>query len=195
MPLALWLGPLACCPELLTLIRSIRWVPRSHRKMSETAFVSPGTRLDATDSNATNWPPLEMYAMALPPLPGAPVGVRLSRTVEGPDGAGVVGAGAGDREGDGFGFGLGARVEWVAFGAAAWVPFDVGVGAWVPFDAGVGPWVAFGVGACVAFGLVFPASVPIGFEEVLGLVDPGEGEATGEDVPEICVAPSAWSIE
>jgi hypothetical protein len=69
-----------------TLMRRVVWVVRSRTKTSSVPFVSPGTRFDAEESNATNRPSAEMEILEIPktPLssfPWAPVEDTLTRFV------------------------------------------------------------------------------------------------------------------
>ena len=80
----------ACCPSQPTLMRRVVPAPdRSRRNTSQALFVSPGTRLLASDRNAMNRPSALTSALPLMLLPGAcpirnaddfdpdPVGARL----------------------------------------------------------------------------------------------------------------------
>ncbi len=76
---------LPCAPSVATLTRSVWPLPRSRTKMSVTPLVSPPTRLEESDSNATMLPSAETTGGAVgaganpeasPPLLGT-----LTRTV------------------------------------------------------------------------------------------------------------------
>jgi hypothetical protein len=50
------LAPVASVPLVLTLTRSVVPVLRSRTNTSVAPFVSPGTRLVASEAKATSWP-------------------------------------------------------------------------------------------------------------------------------------------
>src|SRR2546428_31025 len=75
------LSPLPCAPWESTLTRLVLPVLRSRTKTSLTVFVSPPTRLFATELNATKRPLAEIDGTKLAPFPCAPCEPTLTRVV------------------------------------------------------------------------------------------------------------------
>src|SRR5438445_6238564 len=75
------LSPLPCAPWESTLTRLVLPVLRSRAKTSLTVFVSPPTRLFATELNATKRPSAEIAGTQLAPFPCAPWEATLTRLV------------------------------------------------------------------------------------------------------------------
>jgi hypothetical protein len=70
-----------CLPREDRLIRVVFPLIRSCRKTSSTPFVSPGTRLRASDWKATNRPFPEIAACVVAASPSSPVVERLTREI------------------------------------------------------------------------------------------------------------------
>src|SRR2546428_83045 len=75
------LSPLPCAPWESTLTRLVLPVLRSRTKTSLTVFVSPPTRLVATELNATKRPLAEIDGTKLAPFSCAPWESTLTRLV------------------------------------------------------------------------------------------------------------------
>src|SRR5439155_16786291 len=75
------LAPLPCAPWASPLTRLVLPVLRSRTKTSLTVFVSPPTRLFATELNATKRPLAEIDGTKLAPFPCAPWESTLTRLV------------------------------------------------------------------------------------------------------------------
>src|SRR2546430_14848954 len=75
------LSPSPCAPWESPLPRLVLQVLRSRTKTSLTVFVSPPTRLFATELNATKRPLAEIDGTKLAPFPCAPWELTLTRLV------------------------------------------------------------------------------------------------------------------
>lgn len=74
-------SPAACAPPVLTLARSVVPNSQSRTNTSLNPLVSPATRFDAPEMNATYRPSPLTVAELDAPLPWAPVLPTLTRTV------------------------------------------------------------------------------------------------------------------
>src|SRR5439155_23969597 len=181
-PSALMLGApppkLPCPPELSTLTRSVMPVWRSRTNASGSPFVSPGTRLDATDSNATNRPSALIADRWLWSLPRHPALLWLISSVSEGGSVPQNGVDVGVAEAVGVQAGHGVAVadpvgEGVVVGAAVPVGAGVRVGVPVAEAVAVGPGVqpgqsvgvavavAVGVAVRVAVAVTVPVAVPV----------------------------------